>query len=256
MRLPDFLIAGAPRSGTTWLARALDLHREIWLAKPLRPEPKFFLVDELYREGLDTYVRRWFAAAPAVAAVGEKSTNYLESSTAAGRIARDLPDVKLIFVLRDPVDRALSNYRWTVMNGLEDLDFATALEAEAGRDASLPEDLRYARPYAYFSRGRYADLLRPYFELVGAERICCVRFEDLVRSPERTLSGIHTFLGVEADPGGAGDLGAINASEVDVDVEPEVLQRLRRAYREPNRELRRLLGPSFAGWDDEDEDRP
>ena len=47
-RLPDFIIGGAPRSGTTWLTAALDRHPDIWVAKPLRPEPKFFLVDELY----------------------------------------------------------------------------------------------------------------------------------------------------------------------------------------------------------------
>ena len=64
LRLPDFVIAGAPRSGTTWLTSALDRHPDIWLAKPRRPEPKFFLVDELYELGIEEYSRRWFADAP------------------------------------------------------------------------------------------------------------------------------------------------------------------------------------------------
>jgi len=100
-RLPDFIIGGAPRSGTTWLATTLDRHPAIWMAKPLRPEPKFFLVEELYAEGLDQYSARWFAEAPDDTVVGEKSTNYLESGSAARRIAADLPGVRMIFLLRD-----------------------------------------------------------------------------------------------------------------------------------------------------------
>lgn len=256
MRLPDFLIAGAPRSGTTWLAQALDRHHDIWLAKPFRPEPKFFLVDELYEQGLEHYAERWFASAPQVAAVGEKSTNYLESDVAARRIAQDLPGAKLVFVLRDPVERALSNYRWTVMNGLEDLDFEAALAAEERREASLAPHLRYARPHAYFSRGCYARLLVPYFERIGRERILCLRFEDLVRDPASTLGTVHGFLGVDPDVHSADGLGAINASVADVPADPELIARLRQAYRGPNRELAELLGPSFRVWDDEGEDAP
>jgi hypothetical protein len=98
LRLPDFVIAGAPRCGTTWLTSALDRHPDIWLAKPRRPEPKFFLVDELYELGIEEYSRRWFAGAPGGAKVGEKSTNYLESPVAAERMAAHLPGVRLLFV--------------------------------------------------------------------------------------------------------------------------------------------------------------
>ena len=135
LRLPDFVIAGAPRSGTTWLTSALDRHPDIWLAKPRRPEPKFFLVDELYELGIEEYSRRWFADAPSSYKAGEKSTNYLESPTAARRMAAHLPDVRLLFVLRDPVERAISNYRWSVSNDMEHEDFATAIASEDEREA-------------------------------------------------------------------------------------------------------------------------
>ena len=118
MRLPEFLIGGAPRAGTTWLYALLDRHPSIYMAKPLKPEPKFFLVDQLYEKGLEYYARTWFADAGAAPLAGEKSTDYLESAAAAERIARDLPRVKLVFVLREPVDRAHSNFLWTKMNGL------------------------------------------------------------------------------------------------------------------------------------------
>jgi Sulfotransferase family len=105
-RLPDFIIGGAPRSGTTWLYDALDRHPAVYMAKPVKPEPKFFLVDDLYAKGLPHYSATWFADVPAGRVAGEKSTDYLESTAAAERIARDLPQVRLVFILREPIDRA------------------------------------------------------------------------------------------------------------------------------------------------------
>lgn len=248
LRLPAFIIGGAPRSGTTWLAKTLDRHPDIWLAKPLRPEPKFFLVDDLYAEGLDTYASRWFAHAPRDAVVGEKSTNYLESPRAAARIAEALPGVRLIFVLREPADRAFSNYRWSVMNGLEDRPFDEALKLEEQREGSLPPVLRYARPHAYFSRGCYADLLQPYVERFPAEQILCLRFEDLRDAPGIPIGKVHSFLGVQARPPDGG-LKPINASSGDAAAPSAVMDQLRSEYREPNRRLAQLLGPEFPGWD-------
>ena len=250
-RLPDFIVGGAPRCGTTWLATTLDRHPRIWLAKPLRPEPKFFLVDELYAEGLDSYAERWFADAPADAVVGEKSTNYLESATAARRIAADLPDVRMLFVLRNPVDRALSNYRWSVMNGMETEDLATALALEERREAEVPDHLRYARPHAYFSRGRYAQMLAPYVDALPAGQVHVIRFEDLVTDPGTTTARVHDFLGVEPRPDLAGSTEGMNASEADVTVDPAVRADLARRYVPLNRELAELLGPSFAPWPEE-----
>jgi hypothetical protein len=137
-KLPDFIIGGAPRSGTTWLYRVLDLHPQIYLAKPLQPEPKFFLVADLYRRGIQYYQETWFAEAPPEKMAGEKSTNYLESATTAMRIQEHLPWVKLIFILREPVERAFSNYLWSKTNKMENEDFETALALEQERERSLP----------------------------------------------------------------------------------------------------------------------
>ena len=60
MRLPDFIIGGAPRSGTSWLYQVLDMHPEIHMAKPIKPEPKFFLIDKLYEKGIEYYAKTWF----------------------------------------------------------------------------------------------------------------------------------------------------------------------------------------------------
>src|SRR6266550_685043 len=103
---PTFIIAGAPRSGTTWLYELLDRHPDVHMAKPLKPEPKFFLRDDEYAKGLEYYSTKWFEGVEPSKIAGEKSTDYLESSAAAARIAKNLSDVKLIFLLREPVSRA------------------------------------------------------------------------------------------------------------------------------------------------------
>jgi hypothetical protein len=248
LRLPHFIIGGAPRSSTTWLHVLADRHPAIAMAKPVAPEPKFFLVDELYEHGLGFYGATWFASLPPDRLLGEKSTNYLESARAAERIRRDLPEVKLVFLLRNPVDRAWSNYRWSRQNGLEIEDFATALSLEAQRDRIVQGSLRYARPHAYFSRGLYADLLTTYFALFPRTQLLVLRQEDAVRNPYAFVAKFHAFLGIEPRPQDADGLGKLNAA---VDHEPldATLQRqLDERYEEPNRRLQMLLGPEFEIW--------
>jgi hypothetical protein len=249
VRLPNFIIGGAPRSGTTWLYWLLDRHPGVRMAKPVAPEPKFFLVDDLYAKGLEHYASTWFADIDRGLLAGEKSTDYLESPAAAGRIARDLPEVKLIFILREPVERAYSNYLWTRMNGLEHESFETALAMEEQRERELPARLRFARPFSYFSRGLYADLLRPYVAGFDGGQLLVVRFEDIVDRPEWLATRLHRFLGIDERPADSVDLGVINPSVKDeTPLDPRLRQALRARYEEPNRRLAALLGPAFDMW--------
>jgi hypothetical protein len=249
LRLPDFLIGGAPRSGTTWLYWLLDRHPSISMAKPVKPEPKFFLIDDLYAKGIEHYSRTWFAAAGNAAVAGEKSTDYLESATAAERIGRDLPSVKLVFILREPVSRAYSNYLWTKMNGLETEDFATALRLEDERERSLPERLRFVRPHAYFSRGLYLDMLQPYLDRFPRERVLVLRFDDIVTARRALAGRLHEFLGVRSRPEDAEGLGVINPSnKPELGISDEIRRALAARYEEPNRRLAAVFGPEFALW--------
>jgi hypothetical protein len=249
LRLPDFIIGGAPRSGTSWLYCLLDRHPGIYMAKPITPEPKFFLVDHLYARSLAYYSETWFAPAGDSRLAGEKSTDYLENAVAAERIARDVPRVKLVFILREPVERAYSNYLWTRMNGLEKEDFATALDLEEQRERELPERLKFARPYAYFSRGLYADLLIPYFRLFARDRMLILRFDDLVQTPMAVAGRLHQFLGVDRRPDDARGLAEVNVAEKDgLSLDEAVRYELGRRYTEPNRRLISLVGPEFEPW--------
>ena len=249
MRLPDFIIGGAPRSGTTWLYHLLARHPDAHMAAPVRPEPKFFLVDDIYARGLQYYSATWFASARAGTRCGEKSTNYLESSEAAARIHRDLPLVRLVFVLREPSARAWSNYVWSRMNGMESESFERALELEEDREAALSYERRFSRPHAYFSRGLYAAQLKPWLALFSPDRILCLRFETIVSEPQSIAAMLHRFLELPIREQDAQGLGPINASEPDAGgFSPRTASSLRARYARPNQELYELLGPGFGTW--------
>lgn len=247
---PHFIVGGSPRSGTTWLYQALDRHPRIRMAKPVTPEPKFFLVDELYAKGLDWYLATWFADVPADCVAGEKTTNYMESPQAARRIREHLPGVRLVFLLREPVDRAFNNWLWSRTNKVEDRDFETALDQEPECERNVPPRLQYARPHALFSRGLYARQLAVWFGLFPREQILCLKFEALCgESGGHELARLHRFLGVEERPEDALGLGVVNraAGEVEEVIPPHLKLRLEAAYAGPNRELAELL-PDFPVW--------
>ncbi len=252
-RLPDFIIAGAPRSGTTWLYMLADRHPQVAMAKPWRPEPKFFLVDDLYEKGIEYYSENWFQPLPRGRVLGEKSANYLESSATAERIHRHLPEVRLVFVLRHPVERAYSNYLWSRLNGLETETFERALELESIREASLAPTLRFARPHANFSRGLYAEHLGRFLRLFRRDQILILRTEDIGTKPREVAAELFRFIGVESNPELADGLRRANSARPESGappLAPAVRSQLAARYREPNRRLQELLGPGFVLWDD------
>ena len=246
-RLPDFIVGGAPRSGTTWLYHLLDRHPDVYMAKPIRPEPKFFLVDDIFEKGLDFYAETWFSGVPDYMLAGEKSTNYLESEVVAERIHESLPETRLVFVLRDPVDRAVSNWRWSRMNGFETLSLPEALRLEEQREAEYQRDLRFSRPFSYFSRGLYRRMLQPFVDRFGLDQIVVLRYEEIAEKPTSVAETVHRFLGIPERPDDSTGLGTINPSEAE-EVDTQTIAELRRRYQQPNEELADLLGPRFSIW--------
>jgi hypothetical protein len=249
-RLPDFIIAGAPRSGTTWLYALARRHPRLAMGEPMVPEPKFFLVDELWQRGVDYYSKRWFDLLAAGRMLGEKSTNYLEAPEVAERISRVLPRVKLIFLLRNPIDRAYSNYLWSRQNGLETETFERALALEEQRERDLVPQLRYARPHAYFSRGLYAEHLTRFFDRFPRAQMLVLRHEDVAARPDSVAADFHRFLGVPELPKTALALGRINAAETGrrEPLAPSLRRWLAEQYRAANAHLATLLGPDFELW--------
>jgi hypothetical protein len=195
MRLPTFLICGAQRSGTTYLWTLLRSHPDIYLPAPWWPEPKFFAVPHLFAQGLPAYAEHFKEAGDALA-IGEKSVTYLDAPEAPERIARSLPDVKLIFLLRDPVERAYSHYHYSVAHCLESLPFVEALVWEPYRALHGPEILRIARPWAYVARGHYAHHLARFYALFDPARILVLYFEEFFADLSAGAATLCQFLGV------------------------------------------------------------
>lgn len=189
-------IIGAQRSGTTLLAKGLDLHPDLDFAKPIRPEPKYLLKPDAEVSAED-YEARYFNGVPAEVLRAEKSTSYIEYPEVARRIARLFPGARCIALLRDPVERAISNYWFSVQHGFEKRPPEEALDPAAESDAKVAG--LSASPFAYLKRGRYLGFLDDYAGIVGADHLLVLQTERLVRD-ESTWSEVQGFLKLEPDP--------------------------------------------------------
>jgi hypothetical protein len=206
MTLPNFLIIGAAKAGTTSLYHYLKQHPQVYLS-PVK-EPKFFALEgqdlafggpggrEIMRRSavidLAAY-QRLFAGVSKERAVGEASTLYLYSAEAPKRIKHYLPDAKLVAILRNPVERAYSNYLYMVRKGEEPLrDFREALRAEEKRvyDNWMPT-------WHYQRRGLYFAQLKRYYDLFDAAQIKVYLYEDLSTDAAGLLKDMFQFLDVD-----------------------------------------------------------
>ncbi len=194
MPLPQFFIIGAPKAGTTALHAAIATHPQIFMAKV--KEPKFFLYDgtrpvptrgqgdahgtkeSIWRR--DRY-EELFAGAPIGAIPGESTAFYLQDPVALARIRREIPDAKLIAIIRDPVDRAYSNWLHLWADGLEPIgDFVTAFEAE---------DERIAAGWGFFwhyrQLGLYGEQLSQLLEIFPPTSSTCCAIATWWTAPTR-----------------------------------------------------------------------
>lgn len=158
------LVIGGQRCGSTTLHHLLDAHPDVTMARPARPEPKVFCSDEATDRGIEWYHRTWFGHARDGQLLGDKSTSYLEDAQAPARAARMLGTPDVVVVLRDPVDRAVSNWRFSTDNGLETRPLETALRESLEHSAPWDRSGTSVSPFAYLERGRYVDYLRPWRE--------------------------------------------------------------------------------------------
>jgi hypothetical protein len=239
-----FFVVGFQRCGTTLLAELLDAHPEIDMIRPLRPEPKHFLSDDATVDPV-AYRRRWFGSHPSQRVLGEKSTSYVEHPSVLDRIHEALPGARFLVLLRDPVLRAVSHYRFSRQNGYEDLPVDKALTEEAERRTWDPKATSVS-PHAYLSRGRYVERLRPWLEATG-DRTQVLVLEELIEGTGE-LDRAWRHLGVDVVAPTRSPLPRYNASEDVGDVPPGVWSMLTEAYEEPNRQLFELLGRPLGRW--------
>lgn len=244
-----FLVIGAQRCGTTWLATQLDAQPGVTMARPVRPEPKVFLADLEPGQDLGWYDRTWFAHAGPGQVLGEKSTSYLDRPDAIPRVRALLGDVPLVVQLRDPVDRAVSHWRFSTASGLERRPLEEVLAASL--EGPLPWDpaLTSVSPYAYLERGRYVEAIRPWREAFGD--LLHVQFlEDLLADPARLAETLaHVGAGREV---GEVSRQPVNESELPAPaLDPALLEALRQYFADSDRELESLTGRR-PPWDRKD----
>jgi Glycosyl transferase family 2/Sulfotransferase domain len=254
---PDFVIIGAKRGGTTSLYNYLLEHPSIAPLFPGRERIKgVHYFDSNFARGPRWYrshfplavggrhvARAWLV--PAM--TGEASPYYLFHPLAAQRLASQVPDVRLVILLRDPVERAYSHFKERARHGAEPLSFEDALDAEparlsgeAGRITREPGYRSTAHEdHSYLAQGRYLDMLPRWFELFPRNRIYIAASEDFYTDPDRIVNEVWGFLGLR--PATLRSRKRHNYHPAP-GLLPETRARLELAFADHNRELEQLLG--------------
>jgi sulfotransferase family protein len=211
--LPNFLLLGTAKAGTTSMFRYLELHPEVFGASP--KEPKFFAYEneDIRFQGPGDQIKNWlmvtrleayqalFAGVTNQKAIGEATAFYLYVPKAAERIRYHVPQAKLIAILRDPADRAYSAYLHLVRDGREPVhNFAQALQLEQSRIAQ-----NYQPAWHYRSVGYYYAQIKRYYDLFPRQQMRIFLYEDLKTNPLKVLKEVFQFL--EIDDSFVPDLG-------------------------------------------------
>lgn len=255
---PDFLIIGTQKGGTTSLYQYLVQHPSVAAAR--RKEIQYF--SEQFARGPVWYrrhfprrvgkdPRRWVGRGRRL--TGEATPYYVFHPHAPRRVRELLPQVRLIAMLRNPIDRAYSHHRYHTRLGDEALSFEDAIDAEPARlvgelekmlaDESYVSDAY--RNFSYLARGAYAEQLERWLALFPREQLLVLSSEAFFRDPATEYRKVLRFLGLEER-----DLAEYQAANVGryEAMAPQTRARLAAHFREPNRRLYTLLERDF-GWD-------
>ncbi len=264
--LPNFLVIGSSRSGTTSLYHHLGNHPQAYVTPVI--EPRFFAFedsaldfagpgDHLLRHRV---IERWddyidlFSAAQGQRAVGEVSPAYLCSADAARRIHRRVPGARILAILRNPVERAVSSFCLERLDGFEPED---SLRAAIGKEESRRE-ANWSYVWRYHHRGLYHRHLRRYFDLFPREQIGVWLYEDWEPDSGRTLlEAVFAFLGLEPHLGVPDEVVRLNTTRPDrfrarglqrPEPSADDLAWLTELYREDIERLEVLLGRDLSHW--------
>lgn len=245
--LPGLVVVGAARSGTSSIYSLL--REQPGLSPSLRKEVAYF--SRYYDKGEGWY--RSHFRKPSGCVPFEATPGYYFLPFALERMARDLPDVRLLFLLRDPLERAMSEWRHNVDVGTEDLSFPDALAAEADRTTNLDAELaacaydRRTIHFAYLRRSQYLAPLHRMHALFGTERVMVLESERFFAAPVPYLAAVREFVGLP--PGEirvpAGDLNVSARPSAgpatDADAGERLLDsRLRREFEDARRDWRQI----------------
>lgn len=230
------------------MSTILDEHPEIEIARPWTPEPKFFLGDDFSTTRPGDFESRYFGRKPGATRYGEKCTSYIEYPIAAQRIAGWYPDARIIFLLRDPIERAISNFHFSKQNGFETLPMEEAFAEEERRRDQYDHAKLSVSPFSYLKRGKYIDYIRSYGELFPRSKMIVLIYEEFVEQIDR-IQDFYRALGVESGfiPTSLG--ARVNASRLtDEHITPELRSRLLGYFAPYKVALEEYLGREISVW--------
>ncbi|WP_048321155.1 sulfotransferase domain-containing protein [Crocosphaera watsonii] len=196
MTKPDFIIIGAAKSGTTTLYEYLCRHPQIFMSTP--KEPDFFSLDQNYTKGIEWYESLFEEAKPHQIC-GEASTTYSRSHqhpNTAERIAKHLPDVKLIYIMRHPIDSAYSFYAYRLRRSQYNREFLAARN-ELMEAKTFEEGI--AQQSEFIDSSHYLEQIEKYLPFYPQESFLFLFMEDLISNPMGVVTKIFDFLGVDFD---------------------------------------------------------
>jgi hypothetical protein len=177
----NFLIIGATKSATTWLQQSLQQDASVYM-----PDPELHFFSRNFEKGQDWYLSQ-FDDRQGRRMVGEKSNSYMDTPEVAGRIKAAVPNVLLIAQLRNPVDRAYSDYCMLYRRG------------EVGRDVAQYLDPRVANGSRFLSGGLYHQQLRRYLDHFPVEQLKVLLYENIRSAPQDQLNSVRHFLNLTTE---------------------------------------------------------
>lgn len=250
--VPGYLVVGTKRGGSTSIAHYINQHPEV---APCRTSKGTHYFDVHHGRGWSWYLSCFPPARDGQRLTGEASPYYMFHPLAPERIARELPDVRLVVSLREPVARAWSHHQYETQQGYEDQPFAEALRLEderlAGEEERLRRDPSYEsfshRHHAYLRRGHYAEQLERLYELFDPEQVLVLRSESMFTDPHGELDRVWAHLGLS--PVTLDGLDRLKATHRPLDIDDDLARELDHHYRPWNDRLAQLPGVGFT-WSD------
>lgn len=232
-------IIGAQRAGTTMLYNILEEHPNIRMAKPLYPEPKFFLKANINQLNKEWYINYYYPNLKNdETIIGEKSTSYIEHPQALMRMKEMFPDINIIVMLREPVARAISNYYFSKKNNIETRSIKNVF-IKNDPPPKIAEEISTS-PFNYLSRGIYIEYLKNVFEIFNKYQLYICFYEDFISCPRREIERLTGFLGIN-NIESRRIFDFVNQATSNESMNAEILEMLYPYFRKSNQQLAAFL---------------
>lgn len=239
----NFLVIGAQKAGTTALDHYLRQHPDIGMADV--KEVHYFDDEDVFADEPTDHAAYEAHFPDAKRIHGESTPIYLWWKPACERIHRYNPDMKLIAVLRDPVERAFSQWNMEFNRGDESRDFRSAVQAELEQRKIDP--LWQHRVFSYLSRGFYSEQIERFQRTFDPHQLLFIKYEDLKKAPERQLMRIFDHIGASPEAYRFAPT-ELNAGSYSTDLDTDIRRRLQALFKEDIQKVERLLDWDLEEW--------